>query len=1139
LGDDLSVRPPARRLPRAGGSRGGIRRVLVAGCALPVWTAVVWAQPATSQEPLAPPGQQSPAPQPQLRLRVGVVHAPTPNGDSQFKLIQATAPGVASDLAMTFESIPIDESIDPTEKEKSFGSTAYDLILQLIRPIPLPTGNIPVILPQASADSLDYLSLPNSRFGVNVAPRARTTQLADYLRERLVGRIAVLYEDSEFGRDAERSFRSWKGADPYMAIAVPVPTRTVAGSASRARTSLAVSVSDSGSRLRNWQSELQAFRPEALGIFAPPAATQQIRDEIAPGMTLPPVVFFATDPRDAAGPIENAAFVSAVQPDSAPGCPVGVRDAGDLVALSYDILNLVTTVMSGAAQPSRPLTDEQILRERLSALFNESGKARGPCTDMQFRAGQNVAQPIVYESISGKISPAPNLSAFGAVKFRIAVLVQVYGSIPFLILIFFAFWSVVWASREALGHWGLSRSGLAALFTALRLAILICAYAWLAQRGMILWDSLFSAVALAGISELAFSTPLLNMLHQAASRKLARRRTNRRYKHFQAALNVIAFSNTFEALQQSAFKASAELHAPEGRKAPLNEIDLSFPHQASPDVQRMALALTLLENLSWGELKDRGLVPQWALDRNSIVDPEKPVEALVNFCEQRALTADDLDRYIRRRIELPVSLAAYESTLAENQNETSERRRLVVRSRFLVRMLGPQAGADREKMAATITAIKAAAMAPVPAATSTGTALNTLKLLSVELMNIRCFRSLILDFSEEGKPRPWTMLLGDNGLGKSTILRSIVMALCDQTSATALMGRLLPGELLRQQTNEGRIRVRLTLPDAPGQEIWTETTLVRNQNGTIELRQSTSTWFPRELLFVCGYGALRSGFGTESYSGYAIADAVATLFDPKASLQNPELALRRMMSAATNMDRVCRQIESVLLLPENSTEFGSSGLSIKGDWGEFVPIGAIGDGYLATLAWLSDLLGWTFLYRPDFIAGNVFAIVVLDEIEKHLHPRWQREIVLELSRQFPQVQFIASTHSPLCAGGLADLKEEEAAMYRLQMTGSGAVSGEKLDPYRGWTYDQIMTSSAFGLKSVRDVTTQEIVDELRVAHEGSDKKRIQEIEDKLESRSVIAADDERERQMKTKLIRDIEELQQRVELQTRPGNGEP
>lgn len=410
-----------------------------------------------------------------------------------------------------------------------------------------------------------------------------------------------------------------------------------------------------------------------------------------------------------------------------------------------------------------------------------------------------------------------------------------------------------------------------------------------------------------------------------------------------------------------------------------------------------------------------------------------------------------------------------------------------------------------------------------------GKSIRTLKILSVELENIRCFDSITIDFSEDGKPRPWTMLLGDNGLGKTTILRSIAMALCDQTGASGLMGRM-SGELLRQGMTEGRIRVQLLSSDPADPEIWAETKLTRNSDQRVDLSQTMSPFFPREALFVCAYGALRNGFGSESYSGYAITDAVMSLFDPKALLQNPELALRRLMSAGADMERICRQIEKVLRLPPNSTEFGQSGLSIKGNWGPFVPVGAIGDGYLATLAWLSDLLGWTFLYNPDLIKGQVSGVVVIDEIEKHLHPRWQREIVLELSRQFPQVQFIASSHSPLCAGGLSDLEEGHAAMYRFEQT-SNTVLAEKLEPYRGWTYDQIMTSSAFGLKSARDLTTQRIVEELNDARVSGNETDIKVKEEALESRSVMAADDQRDAALQTKLRRDIEELQRRVDAQ--------
>ena len=65
-----------------------------------------------------------------------------------------------------------------------------------------------------------------------------------------------------------------------------------------------------------------------------------------------------------------------------------------------------------------------------------------------------------------------------------------------------------------------------------------------------------------------------------------------------------------------------------------------------------------------------------------------------------------------------------------------------------------------------------------------------------------------------------------------------------------------------------------------------------------------------------------------------------------------------------------------------------------------------------------DLVSWWFLYcreweRPKFL--DVYGIVLIDEIEQHLHPRWQRNIVYLLKESFPNVQFIATSHSPLVA----------------------------------------------------------------------------------------------------------------------------
>jgi hypothetical protein len=59
--------------------------------------------------------------------------------------------------------------------------------------------------------------------------------------------------------------------------------------------------------------------------------------------------------------------------------------------------------------------------------------------------------------------------------------------------------------------------------------------------------------------------------------------------------------------------------------------------------------------------------------------------------------------------------------------------------------------------------------------------------------------------------------------------------------------------------------VELGLPGGQGEPVWTETKLQRDSDGMLQLKQSSSNRFPRERLFVCGYGALRRSFGPKDY----------------------------------------------------------------------------------------------------------------------------------------------------------------------------------------------------------------------------------------------------------------------------------
>jgi len=238
-----------------------------------------------------------------------------------------------------------------------------------------------------------------------------------------------------------------------------------------------------------------------------------------------------------------------------------------------------------------------------------------------------------------------------------------------------------------------------------------------------------------------------------------------------------------------------------------------------------------------------------------------------------------------------------------------------------------------------------------------------------------------------------------------------------------------------------------------------------------------------------------------------------------------------MEASGYDVAGVCDKINQLLMLGDKATQIDANGMSVAGPWRGRVSIGAIGDGYAATLAWLVDFFGWALFYEKNFINNPISGVVILDEIEKHLHPRWQRHIIRQLCEQFPLVQFILTSHSPICAGGVADLDKGKGAIYVLSHEDTIPT---QIEPPAGWRYDQIVTSSAFGLTSARDATTEEIQTRLRKAYERHGEKTGETEEftkalAELESRSVTAAQDEMDRQNRLRLADELEAVKKLLE----------
>jgi Predicted ATP-binding protein involved in virulence len=137
----------------------------------------------------------------------------------------------------------------------------------------------------------------------------------------------------------------------------------------------------------------------------------------------------------------------------------------------------------------------------------------------------------------------------------------------------------------------------------------------------------------------------------------------------------------------------------------------------------------------------------------------------------------------------------------------------------------------------------------------------------------------------------------------------------------------------------------------------------------------------------------------------------------------------------------------------------------------------LSDGERSFLAILSDLVRRLSLANPDLkdpLEGA--GVVLIDELELHLHPKWQREVVEKLRTAFPHIQFIATTHSPfiiqsLRPGELINLDPEEFAEYSDKSVEDIAenVMGVTL-PQKSERYLDMVAVAEKYLKLVKDAT---------------------------------------------------------------------
>lgn len=378
----------------------------------------------------------------------------------------------------------------------------------------------------------------------------------------------------------------------------------------------------------------------------------------------------------------------------------------------------------------------------------------------------------------------------------------------------------------------------------------------------------------------------------------------------------------------------------------------------------------------------------------------------------------------------------------------------------------------------------------------------------VVLENLKGFRSLDFSFQRpDGRLAGWTVLTGDNGSGKTALLKAIALALVGPDVGRALQPSLRGWIREGRETAEVAVQIRVQDEDKfttgrrYSDSFWSELELQKNGGPEVSMKRgSKRSGSKRGALngpwadntagwFAAGYGPFRRLYGASPeaqrlMSGPSRVARFATMFKEDATLLECEIWLRdlshKSLEQRPREKRVLGQITSLLnddfLRNDLRVErVDSDGLWLRDAAGTILSLSDMSEGYRAALALMIDMLrhmDQVYGDQPlvEHKDGTAIVphpgVVLIDEIDAHLHPAWQREIGFWLKKRFPNIQFIVTTHSALVCQAA-----DENGIFHLPPPGSDELPFQ-LDDEEYWRIvrskaDDVYLSPAFGLTQTR------------------------------------------------------------------------
>ncbi len=340
----------------------------------------------------------------------------------------------------------------------------------------------------------------------------------------------------------------------------------------------------------------------------------------------------------------------------------------------------------------------------------------------------------------------------------------------------------------------------------------------------------------------------------------------------------------------------------------------------------------------------------------------------------------------------------------------------------------------------------------------------------LKIQNIKSIKEFELPFDN---PAGWHVIIGDNGAGKSSILKAIALAIIGPSDALSL--RVNWNGYVNFESEEANIELTIKRHDIdafegasrPLKKPFNAGVKITRINGSRQLAGKIEmlkrynyaknyVWSNRVGWFSASFGPFRRFTGGNKewekvyYSNPRAASHLSVFGEDVALTESLEwlvnLNYKKLEGDDESIDLLhcfTKFINEGNLLPHNAkiSEITSDGVFIIDGNDKKVSVTEMSDGFRSILSMTFEIIRQLVLnFGNDKVFQSVKngeieipieGIVLIDEVDAHLHPTWQTEIGKWFTKYFPNMQFIVTTHSPLICRAA-----DNGCIWRLASPGS-------------------------------------------------------------------------------------------------------